>query len=179
MLRLALALVPLVLATCGASSSRFEPILEPTAEYAELQLLADRWKRAVSSKATDELASYALLESREVVERALSDKGSTLYEALYGTRAQHLLQKAGVKTLLIPHEDLVEHGMGTTVCFFDPMQQAPSWPISREELRELSRELGVLCIFTFRADQQWYVSYEFAVSTRPGTSGACRKAEAP
>lgn len=157
----ALILASLVFIACNARANGFEPLDKPSKEYAELEAVMKHWRDAVSRKATDVVISHALPEAREVVERALNDKTSSLYLALYGTRTQNFLQNPAVRTLLIPHKDLADHGMGTTACFLGPNQQQPPWPISRDDLREFSREPGVFCIFAFRADRRWYVSYEF------------------
>lgn len=152
----------LLLAACDARANEFEPLKKPGGEYADLGPIAETWRAAVAHRQTDDVVRHALPEAQDVVRQALDDPTSSLHRALYGTRARDLLQKPGLKTLLIPHKDLVQHGMGTTACFLDPSQQEPSWPVSREGLNALSREPGALCIFMFRADQRWFVSYEFA-----------------
>lgn len=159
---LAFCCASLLLVACGARAEGFEPLQRPSGEYADLGSLAEKWRTAVANRQTDDVVGYALPEAREVVRRDLGDPASPLYEALYGTRTHDLLQNPGLRMLLIPHKDLVQHGMGTTVCFLDPSQQEPPWPVSREGLNALSRQSGALCIFMFRADQRWYSSYEFA-----------------
>lgn len=166
--RLTLAISTTLLVACGVRADGFKPINQPTGEYADLNKVANTWRNAVSLRKTADVAAYALPEARDGVARALNNKGASLRGALYGERTQQLLQNPKLRTLLIPHDDLAEHGMGTSVCFVGPKQQEPSWPISRDELSEFSRKMDVLCIFAFRADQRWYVSYEFA---NPGEGG--------
>lgn len=155
-------LVPLLVFACTARAGGFEPLERPAEEYSQLQTVAREWKDAVSRRRTGALVDYALPEAREVVQRDLEDPTTPLYNTLYGMKLSRLFQEKDLETLLIPHPDLKRHGMGTSVCFVDPTTPRPSWPISRETLNAFSREPGTFCIFGFRADGRWYISYEFA-----------------
>jgi len=164
-----LPIVALLLVACSTGADELEPIERPRGKYAELLAVADRWREAVLEKRTEELVDYALPEDREVIRGDLNDSTSTLYGVLYAGPERDLLKKVEVETMLIPHQELEEYGMGTTVCFISPEVKRPSWPISTEELTALSGMQGVFCIFAIRAEacegcreERWYVTYSFA-----------------
>jgi hypothetical protein len=148
---------------CGARADGFAPLRQLDGEYRELAELAVSWSAAVASQQTAAVVGYALPEAQGLVKSELGDPTSSLHEALYSSGTRNLLQDPKRKTLIIPHEDLVEYGQGTTICFLAADHREPSWPVSREGLNALSREPGALCIFTFRAEERrWFVSYDFA-----------------
>jgi hypothetical protein len=72
-----------------------------------------------------------------------------------------LAQMNGPRLLLLRHSDLQGLGDGTTACVVDT-KAVPRIPQRPTDIPGFWTSNNLLCVFFFRADDRWYVSYGFA-----------------
>ena len=142
-----------------SAAGKLTAVTERGGIYTTLHSDAHRWLQAVLSRDRKTLISFALPEYRLGIDKNLNDESSTLCRVLFNgpesVRGKYrTIQEVGI--VFLKEVDLQRFGNGTWVCFYDKSSGVPQWPDSAGLPPD-----DTFCVFFFRADNRWYVSYDF------------------
>lgn len=138
----------------------------------EIQDAAKEWKDAILSKNISVIINFALPEYRKKLEEDLNSKDSKLYQLFFDTKwnEQHgrrsfhdiLRDAKQLKMCVEQRKELSSIGEGLSIYFYDEQNFRLQSPINIKTMQALIDQGAVLDLFLFKADNKWYISYEFS-----------------
>jgi hypothetical protein len=165
----------LALVSACYADAEFELVSRNDPLYNEALSAAVKWKDALLKKDFDELASFALPESKEHVESALTDKRSDLYRLFYDTQ---WMRKQGARSfydilksakepriILQKDKDIEDLGIGIDVFYYDESKVKLKFPLDIKDIKDkrLQKMLDqgkLIYIVLFKEDGRWRVNYD-------------------
>jgi hypothetical protein len=118
------------------------------------------------------IINLALPEYRKKLEEDLNSKDSRLYQLFFdmkwnekqGRRSFHdiLRDARQLKMCAGQRKELSSVGEGLSIYFYDEQNFRLQSPINIKTMQALIDQGAVLDLFLFKADNKWYISYEFS-----------------